>query len=207
MGEQVADARRHLEQAGQQLRRRGPPPSEGEASADQPDARAAPEIAESSPEGELVDANEPSASEAANPAESDAPQPTPSEGEGAEGDASESMRRAAESLLQAARQLGMAPSPSAQQGERESDPAKGAPGSQSGSSGEDPISLVELEAELRKMATRNCGQLPGQVESELFQSTQRKPEGEYARLIRWYFEEISRRRSAEEGLDPNDNEL
>jgi hypothetical protein len=117
------------------------------------------------------------------------------------------MKRVAESLRQAAVQLGMAPSPSNQPGDQQGEPSEGAPGSQSGNSGENPLSLVELETALRKMSTRNWGQLPGRLESELLQSTQKKPDGEYARLIRLYFEQISRQRSATQTLDANDNEL
>jgi hypothetical protein len=104
----------------------------------------------------------------------------------------------------------MEPSPSDQKGkpgEQEGEPTEGTPGSESGNSGQNPIRLVELEAELKKMSSRNWGQLPGQIESDLFQSTQKKPDGDYARLIRLYFEEISRRRSAQENLVPNDNDL
>lgn len=220
VGEQVADARRRLQQAGEQLERRArPPASPAETeSLDDSQNRESPEDAETPPgqqpsKNEEIARNEPQDENSERPAPTDPQQRQegePQSPQPADQDPSQSMRQVAESLRQAARQLGMHPSPSDQKGkpgDEEGEPSDGTPGSQSGNSGDNPISLVELEAELKRMSSRNWGQLPGRIESDLFQSTQKKPDGDYARLIRLYFEEISRRRSADENLAPNDNDL
>ena len=62
------------------------------------------------------------------------------------------------------------------------------------------MSLAELEAELGRISARDWGQLPDRVESELQQAQQKKPDSDYARLIRMYFEEVARRQSAAETL-------
>lgn len=216
VGVQVADARRMLQRAGEQLQKNGPrsqrtesselTESEGQPPADQPDASPSEDDAADSPEG----AEDQPMPEGETPGEQPSkgePQTQPTEL--ADQNASQSMKQVAESLRQAARQLGMAPSSSdsnGKPGEQEGEPSDGAPGSQSGNSGKNPISLMELETELKRMSSRNWGQLPGRVESDLIQSTQRQPAEDYARLIRLYFEEISRRRSAAENLVPDDNE-
>jgi hypothetical protein len=119
--------------------------------------------------------------------------------------ATQSLRQAADSLQQAAEQLGMSPGRRGRQGQsgqKSGDEASaGAPGQQGGNSSGEGISLAELETELRRLSSRNWGQLPPHVESELFHSRQREPDADYARLIRLYFEELSRQRSAAEGLE------
>jgi hypothetical protein len=42
---------------------------------------------------------------------------------------------------------------------------------------------------------RNWGQRPGELQSELQQRSQGRPDADYAPLIRMYFNEISRRQS------------
>ena len=55
--------------------------------------------------------------------------------------------------------------------------------------------LIELEASLGRMSERNWGELPGELQSELMESSSRRADGDYARLIRRYFQEISRARN------------
>ncbi|MBX3436925.1 MAG: hypothetical protein KF861_05510 [Planctomycetaceae bacterium] len=225
VGEQVAEARRQLQQAGEQLRERGPPaspPGDSQPSDAQPESQQNPpgEPANADPQspptgespGEQPDDSGSPSPRGAETADQQQPMgepPSPTQESGSSS-ASKSMQQVAESLRQAARELGMAPTTSDQQrkpGDQESQPSDGAPGTESGNSGKNPISLVELEAELKRLSKRDWGRLPGQLESELLQSTQKKPDGEYAPLIRMYFDEISRRRSANENLVPHDNEL
>ena len=47
------------------------------------------------------------------------------------------------------------------------------------------------------MNARNWGELPGELKTEILQAAKRKPDGDYARLIQKYFEEISKVQRAE----------
>ena len=49
-----------------------------------------------------------------------------------------------------------------------------------------------LEAELARLSGRSWGRLPGTLKTEILQAARRDPNGDYAQLIRFYFEEISR---------------
>ncbi|MEC7556475.1 MAG: hypothetical protein VYA32_04810 [Planctomycetota bacterium] len=52
--------------------------------------------------------------------------------------------------------------------------------------------LKRLEAELARLSGRSWGRLPGTLKTEILQAARRDPNGDYAQLIRFYFEEISR---------------
>ncbi|MFP6700705.1 MAG: hypothetical protein VB861_03110 [Planctomycetaceae bacterium] len=52
--------------------------------------------------------------------------------------------------------------------------------------------LKRLEAELARLSGRAWGRLPGALKTEILQAARRDPNGDYTRLIRFYFEEISR---------------
>ena len=123
---------------------------------------------------------------------------------------SESMRQVAESLQQAAQQMGLQPSQRSQnqgQDQQSGNSDQGADGPQGGYGARGGLSLAELEAELGRISARDWGQLPDRVETELQQAQQKKPDSDYARLIRLYFEEVARRQSATEGLQtPADND-
>lgn len=233
VGEQVAEARRQLAQAGQQLGPQTGKPSEPmpteESPAEQPPTETPPEptdepppTEEPPPPGEQSTEDQPPGGDQPNgeqtpgdggeqgdkPSDQGDPgdqgEPSESSMDGDQQSASQAMQHVAESLKQAAQQLGMSGAPSGEKGkpgDQPSEASEGEPGDESGTAGRSPISLAELEAELSKMATRDWGQLPGEIESELFQSTQKKPDSDYARLIRQYFEEVSRRRTAREDLD------
>lgn len=61
----------------------------------------------------------------------------------------------------------------------------------------DEARIVELENHLRGLTTRNWGELPGSLKTEILQATRKKPDGDYSQLIRRYFDEISRTQSPE----------
>ena len=65
----------------------------------------------------------------------------------------------------------------------------------SGGGTRQPVSLVDLDAQLKELSTRNWGELPGTLRTELQNTTRKRPDGDYARLIKLYFEEISRRQA------------
>ncbi|MBS0201509.1 MAG: hypothetical protein JSS49_01320 [Planctomycetes bacterium] len=50
----------------------------------------------------------------------------------------------------------------------------------------------QLDAEFNKLRQRNWGRLPGQLQTEILQGSNKKPRPEYARQIKSYFEEIAK---------------
>ena len=56
----------------------------------------------------------------------------------------------------------------------------------------DEARIVEMENHLKGLSTRNWGELPGTLKTEILQAARKKPDGDYAKLIRRYFDEISR---------------
>jgi hypothetical protein len=57
------------------------------------------------------------------------------------------------------------------------------------------LSLTDLELHLKELSTRNWGELEGTLQTELQNTSRKRPEGDYARLIKLYFEDISRRQA------------
>ena len=52
--------------------------------------------------------------------------------------------------------------------------------------------LSPLDVQLKRHAAKNWGKLPGKLQTEILQSAQRKANGDYAKLIKLYFQEISK---------------
>lgn len=114
-------------------------------------------------------------------------------------EAAESLKRAAESLSQAATEL----KSKAQQG---SDPGKGqqsqtasknmaqgkGQGESEGGGAQTSVDFSELKTKLQAMSDRNWGELPGQLDTEILQGSRTRTDPEYARLIKHYFEAISK---------------
>ncbi len=114
------------------------------------------------------------------------------------GRSAQSLRRAAQALAQAARQMQPGQSNSAAQRSQGSRPA----GSQlaadpqdsdgnSGGGAQVAVDLERLELELKQLAGRQWGQLPGKLRTEILQAARRKPNSDYAKLIKLYFQEIA----------------
>ena len=118
--------------------------------------------------------------------------------------ASDRLRQVAQSLQQAARQLNLQAGmqPSQQPGEspsEESGAPSTAPSGQPTEFGtQETLRLADLEAHLEQMTSRNWGELPGTLKTEILQSSRKRPRGDYARLIRLYFESISRAEATRE---------
>ncbi|QDU38413.1 hypothetical protein Mal4_27400 [Maioricimonas rarisocia] len=116
--------------------------------------------------------------------------------------ASERLRQVARSLQQAAQQLnlqaGMQPSqqPGESQSEQSQTPSIGSGDQPNDTGTQETLRLADLEAHLEQMTSRNWGELPGTLQTEILQSSRKRPRGDYARLIRLYFESISRAESA-----------
>ena len=49
-----------------------------------------------------------------------------------------------------------------------------------------------LDTELKRRAMKNWGKLSGNLKTEILQSSQRKANGDYAKLIKLYFEELAK---------------
>ncbi|REJ72126.1 MAG: hypothetical protein DWQ29_21935, partial [Planctomycetota bacterium] len=195
-GSQVAQASRELQQAGEHLNQPleipGPRTQTAEAGEASDDAasRGAPD------EG----ANDPQTAQA------DAENMQPGE-PGTENSASQSLQDAATALQQAVSRLQPASQSSqAQQAsasrESQSEMPAGSPSTpqeseHAGTGTQEGISLADLELHLQELSTRDWGELPGTLQTELQSSSRRRPQGDYARLIRLYFDEISRRQSPE----------
>ena len=117
---------------------------------------------------------------------------------GSQNPSSQSLQQAAQALQQAARSM--------QPGRPSSQQASSQPGESSqsseggdGSGTHADMDISSIEQELQRRARREWGQLPGNLRTEILQGSQRKPNGDYAKLIKWYSEEIQK---AQEKLAP-----
>jgi hypothetical protein len=117
----------------------------------------------------------------------------------------QSLQEAAKSLSQAAQQLQAGasgkgkPSNSTAQSSSSS-PSQGQP-PQNGSDGpgaQGEFSLEAMEAELERQNRQEWGQLPGRLRTEILQGNKQKTEGDYARLIKLYSEELLKKQQAKE---------
>ncbi|MCA8996958.1 MAG: hypothetical protein KDA80_08230 [Planctomycetaceae bacterium] len=175
VGQQVAHASQFLEAAGEQLSQLGIPQ----------------QVAQSSEEGVPMDAGD----EGPPPSSPEGDEPMGSGQSQGSGSPSEMLRQAAQSMRKAAGEAGMTASqqPGQQSGQNQADASAASASSDFGN--EALAKLIELEASLGRMSERNWGELPGELQSELMESSSRRADGDYARLIRRYFQEISRARN------------
>jgi hypothetical protein len=111
--------------------------------------------------------------------------------------ASQALKQGAESMRQAARDMQLRPGEGGQQQMASSEPGK--PGQSHGNSRQasshganESARIVDMQSHLKNLSSRNWGQLPGTLQTEILQATRRRPDGDYARLIKMYFEDISR---------------
>jgi hypothetical protein len=108
------------------------------------------------------------------------------------------LKQGAHSLRQAASQLKLRPGKSNDQGQDqagqqgESQPTSGQQKQGSASGANEQVRIVDVDAQLEKLSARKWGELPGKLQTEILQSTRRRPDGDYAPLIRRYFDSISR---------------
>ncbi len=201
VGQQVTDAARQLQQAGEQLAQNQPgqlPSPEG-----QPGENG--ELAQ----GEGDEASRGAAEE--GEMQSDASQQQPGEMQPGENgspmnpSAAQSLQEAAAALQQAARQLQPSPQQrmsqlsqnASQQGRAGQPPPNSEAANNPGSDSSPGVNLTDLELHLQELSTRNWGELSGTLKTELQNTSRKRPEGDYARLIKLYFEDISRRQAPE----------
>ncbi|MCA9055284.1 MAG: hypothetical protein KDA75_15695, partial [Planctomycetaceae bacterium] len=201
-GQDLADAGQQPSmQAGQQPNGEGSPTStsenaspsgEGQPGETQPGAEGQPQSGQ-----QMAGADQPTAGEGAM-----------SDGEGQLGDAAggmpqpsatNSLQQVAQSLNQAAEQLGLTPGQA--QGQRTNSQQQGATGSpttdgeSSDGGAQETLRLTNLEEQLQNISSRNWGELPGKLQTDILQSSQQRTGGDYGKVIQRYFEEVSRSRS------------
>lgn len=114
--------------------------------------------------------------------------------------AADSLQQAAELLSDATQQLAADGSQSGDnqsgdnQGQSNQQPSSQQPGL--GNSGTGAFVAGDiggpLDTELKRRAMKNWGRLPGNLKTEILQSSQRKANGDYAKLIKLYFEELAK---------------
>lgn len=178
VGKQVAQASRQLNQAGKMLEKLGEPTPAEQGQQDGQD-----------PMGANSQQAQNGGDEGSQQPQSDSSQSPKS--------SSESLRQAAQAMRQAAQQMGVGQSSqSDQQSQQPGQQPGNSPSSESSDFGTDQLAdLTELGIEVKGAGNRDWGQLPGELQTELLDSLQRKPSGEYSRLIRNYFEDISQSRA------------
>lgn len=114
---------------------------------------------------------------------------------GALTEAADALQQAAQMLSDAAQQLAADGSQSGDnQGQSNQQPSSQQPGL--GNSGTGAFAAGEikgpLDAELKRRVMKNWGKLSGNLKTEILQSSQRKANGDYAKLIKLYFEELAK---------------
>ena len=117
-----------------------------------------------------------------------------SQKDGALAKSAKQLRKAARSLSKAARNLqpGQADPRKLAVPPGPNDPNSKDTSGNAGTGSSMASELKRLEAELARLSGRAWGRLPGTLKTEILQAARRDPNGDYAQLIRFYFEEISR---------------
>ncbi len=201
-GSQVAQAARELQKAGEMLAEAGQPQAgnkqAGQQGEQSPKSSASNQAADSkSQKGESQSPGQMEPEDGANEGLAEGLQDGPPQ-------ASEMLKQGAHSLRQAASQLKLRPGqqqgqegqPGGEQGD--SQPSSGQTKQGSASGAREQVRIVDVEAHLEKLSTRNWGELPGKLQTEILQSARRRPDGDYAPLIRSYFDRISRSQPADD---------
>lgn len=119
---------------------------------------------------------------------------------GALAEAADALQQAAEMLSDAAQQLAADGSQSDDnQGQSNQQPSSQQPGLGNSGTGSFADGEIKgpLDTELKRRAMKNWGKLSGNLKTEILQSSQRKANGDYAKLIKLYFEELAKAGQAE----------
>ncbi len=121
-------------------------------------------------------------------------QPGQDAGQGPLSRTASQLRRAARSLARASRKLqpGQPQDNNSVAPPGQDDPTSRDTKGNTGTGSSVPMELKRLEAQLQRLSGRAWGRLPGSLKTEILQAARRDPNGDYAKLIRFYFEEIAR---------------
>jgi hypothetical protein len=199
VGDQVAEANRRLEQARQQLadaqaQQQSGQPQSGEAG--QPGEQPA----------EQGQPGEPGQQQPGQPGQQGQQQPGQPGQQGQPQSplqqSAQNLQQAADALAQAARQLqqpgqkGQPGQPGGQESQQASqdppdDPSDPGDGGE-GKGAQATLDLTRLEIELKNLAGRDWGRLPGELRTEIMQGAKKQSNSDYARLIKLYFREIAK---------------
>lgn len=117
-------------------------------------------------------------------------------------DAADALQQAAEMLSDAAQQLAADGSQSGDDsGQGNQTPSDQPPGLGNSGTGAFVAGEAEgpLDADLQRRAMKNWGKLSGTLKTEILQSSQRKANGDYAKLIKLYFEELAKAGQSADG--------
>ena len=185
----VAQAAQSLNKIGEQLAKdEGQPSSDGKPGEGQKDG-----------EGQSPDSEGESGSQQADSGQPKDGEEQSSQQQGGQPKASQNLKQTAANLRQAMQQFGMQPGQPGQPGKQKGKPSspQNAKSSKDGANDSDfgntdEAHIVELENHLKGLSARNWGELPGTLKTEILQAARKKPDGDYAKLIRKYFDEISK---------------
>ena len=120
---------------------------------------------------------------------------------GALAEAADALQQAAEMLSEAAQQLAADGSQSGDnEGQSNQQPSSQQPGLGNSGTGSFADGEIKgpLDTELKRRAMKNWGKLSGNLKTEILQSSQRKANGDYAKLIKLYFEELAKSGQADD---------
>ena len=230
LADQVAEARRRLEEAKKQLQNAGQVPESpqtanagNEGPMNEPGEDQKPMPGENNQDGQVGE-NTGQPGQQNQPGQQGQPgqqaqagqQQQPGQGQqGQQGQArqsaraqsAQSLQQAAQALSQAAQQLMPGGAPGQSRGTSQASNPSNRPGgqpSESGSEGpgsQSPIPIEQLEAVLKSQGSEEWGRLPGQLRTEILQGNQQKTEGDYARLIKLYSEELLKKQQTQPDKD------
>ena len=203
VGEKVVDASQQLRQAQQSLlqQQRQNDQSAEQSDAPQPDSQSeSAEQNQSEPSGdEAAQPGKQSSGDSSNQSQNKQQPPNPS--------TADQLREAARSLSKASEQLRPKSSDASKQmdnnqsnqSNEQASTAQSSSDNAAGTGAQIQVDLSTLESHLKAMSQRNWGQLPGELQTEILQGSRKRTAGEYAPLIKFYFQEINRQQAASAG--------
>ncbi len=105
----------------------------------------------------------------------------------------QALQKAAQSLSNAAKQMqqGNSSSQKNQQQANKNSPSKSSSATGEGGSKQE-LDLAGLKKRLEQMESHRWGELSGKLQTEILQSSRKRPRSEYSKIIKYYFEEIAR---------------
>ncbi|MBM80922.1 MAG: hypothetical protein CMJ78_10050 [Planctomycetaceae bacterium] len=183
LGEQVADAAQQLRQAAQQLQQSGQQQQQdGQQQGDQ--SQNGNPSGQQNSQSQSSQQNSQQNSNSQGNSQSQGSQSSQSQS------SSQSLRQAAEALSQAAQQMRGNRQSNSNQSSQTSQMASQSQGESAGGM-EGTIDLKELLQNPSKYSQRDWGKLPGHLKTEIIQGARKKLNGDYAKLIKLYFQEIA----------------
>ncbi|MCA9117876.1 MAG: hypothetical protein KDA79_22550, partial [Planctomycetaceae bacterium] len=203
LGQRIAEAVRQLAAARQQLAEQ--PGNSGQAAGDSAQQQGQPGQQQAqaggssqpgaSPAGQSGSSGQPGGGQSAGSSPSGSQPGGSSQGGSPAGPSpAEALNRTARALNRAAGQVQGRAGQSDAENLAEAGSGEPGEGDSTGQGARTAFDPARLEAELRPQQARQWGELPGTLKTEILQGSRNVPRGDYARLIRLYFEEVARSR-------------